>query len=315
MKKTSLLLGLLAGWVSAVGCAQAPSPGHLADPVSADPMPFDAAAPPSDADVQFASGGAQMNGLIYEAQGPGPHPAAILLHGFPGNEKNLDLAQALRRAGWNVVVFHYRGAWGSGGQFTFAHVLEDVEAVVRSISAPELAAARRMDPGRIAVVGHSMGGFAALIAGAELPAVGCVVSLAGANLGGMAQRITALPEEQARFAGLLDAWSGPIDGPGGNAWVAELMAGAERFDTLRAAPQLAKKPVLLLAGGRDVVTPPDPNHTALVSAIESAPSQAGGASRLAHRLIPDADHSFSGQRIEITRLVTDWLTGACAASF
>jgi len=37
----------------------------------------------------------------------------VLLHGYPGNERNLDLAQARRRDGWDIVFFHYRGAWGS----------------------------------------------------------------------------------------------------------------------------------------------------------------------------------------------------------
>ena len=66
-------------------------------------------------------------GALQEAgqERPGEDPV-LLLHGFPGNERNLDLAQALRRAGWTVVFFHYRGAWGSGGDFSFAHVLEDV---------------------------------------------------------------------------------------------------------------------------------------------------------------------------------------------
>ncbi|MFD3266336.1 hypothetical protein [Phenylobacterium ferrooxidans] len=32
-----------------------------------------------------------------------------------GNEKNLDLAQAVRRAGWNAAAFNYRGSWGSPG--------------------------------------------------------------------------------------------------------------------------------------------------------------------------------------------------------
>jgi len=47
---------------------------------------------------------------VYVAAGAGPHPAVVLLHGFPGNEKTLDLAQDVRRAGWNVLYFNYRGA-------------------------------------------------------------------------------------------------------------------------------------------------------------------------------------------------------------
>ena len=54
----------------------------------------------------------------------------VLLHGLPGNEQNLDLAQAIRRAGWNVLTLHYRGAWGSPGQFSLQHVLEDADAAV-----------------------------------------------------------------------------------------------------------------------------------------------------------------------------------------
>ena len=104
-----------------------------------------------------------MNAILYEAAGAGPHPTAILLHGFPGNERNLDLAQSLRRAGWNAVFFHYRGTWGSRGDFSFANVLEDAAAVLAQVREPAFARAHRIDPDRIALIGHSMGGFAALI--------------------------------------------------------------------------------------------------------------------------------------------------------
>jgi predicted alpha/beta-fold hydrolase len=36
----------------------------------------------------------------------------ILFHGLPGNVQNLDLAQAIRRANWNVLTLHYRGSLG-----------------------------------------------------------------------------------------------------------------------------------------------------------------------------------------------------------
>ena len=37
-----------------------------------------------------------MNAVMYTAQGGGLHPTLLLLHGFPGNEQNLDLAQTSR---------------------------------------------------------------------------------------------------------------------------------------------------------------------------------------------------------------------------
>jgi pimeloyl-ACP methyl ester carboxylesterase len=66
---------------------------------------------------QIPSHGAMLNAFVYIAAGVGPHPAVVLLHGFPGNERNLDLAQDMRRAGWDVLYFNYRGSWGSPGDF------------------------------------------------------------------------------------------------------------------------------------------------------------------------------------------------------
>ena len=71
--------------------------------VTSDP-PADPAHPPSLAVVHVPSHGVLMNGIILEAAGAGPHPAVLLLHGLPGNEQNLDLAQAIRRDGWDVLT-------------------------------------------------------------------------------------------------------------------------------------------------------------------------------------------------------------------
>jgi pimeloyl-ACP methyl ester carboxylesterase len=282
------------------------SPTPLFDPVVADPPRFDAIDPPSLSETQFTIDAARLNGIVYEAQGAGPHPTVLLLHGFPGNEKNLDIAQALRRGGWNVVFFHYRGAWGSEGRFSFEHVLEDVAGVVEAIGQREFAVEHRIDPTRLALVGHSMGGFAALISGAELSEVDCVGSIAGANLGVVARGILADSAETEQVATLLDSWAGPIQGASGEELAAELVANLERFDTLRAAPLLAEKPLLLIAGELDRVTPPSLNHLPLVEALEHE-----GAASLDAVVIPRADHSFSGQRIELTRRVIGWLEKSC----
>ncbi len=127
--------------------------------VITDPVP-DPINPPHSAQVLIPSHGMGMNGLFYLAGGLGPHPTIVLLHGFPGNEQNLDLAQAIRRAGWNVLTMHYRGSWGSPGVFSIAHVLEDVDAAVAFVRQPDIAAKYGIDTHRIVLGGHSMGGFA-----------------------------------------------------------------------------------------------------------------------------------------------------------
>ncbi|MEM9057495.1 MAG: alpha/beta fold hydrolase, partial [Pseudomonadota bacterium] len=128
------------------------------DPVAADPPPTTPVA--SSAEVTLTSAGARLPGYLLLAGGAGPHPTALLLHGYPGNEKNLDLAQTLRRAGWNVLFMHYRGAWGAEGTFRLVHMREDALAALAFLR--ERAAEYRVDAERLAVIGHSMGGNTAL---------------------------------------------------------------------------------------------------------------------------------------------------------
>src|SRR4051812_40519824 len=73
-------------------------------------QPRDDANPTRNEAVWIPSGGIVMNGVMLVAAGSEPHPTVLNLHGLPGNEQNLDLAQVLRRAGYNVLSFHYRGS-------------------------------------------------------------------------------------------------------------------------------------------------------------------------------------------------------------
>ena len=126
--------------------ASAQAGSRAADPVTSDPVQVDTAFPPRAAEVAFESKGSRLNGFLYIAGGRGPHPTVILLHGFPGNERNGDLAQAFRRAGMNAFVFSYRGAWGSGGTFSFSHALEDVASALDFVLSHSSVAAFGIDP-------------------------------------------------------------------------------------------------------------------------------------------------------------------------
>ena len=69
----------------------------------------------------------------------------------------MDLAYAMRRAGWNVLIRHYRGSWGSTGWFSFRNAIEDTQAAVQFLRDPANAKKYRTDAGKMAIVGHSMG--------------------------------------------------------------------------------------------------------------------------------------------------------------
>jgi len=129
-----------------------------------DEMP-DSLSPAGIVELKIPSSGSNIYGFAYTANGKKLHPTVILLHGMPGNERNLDLAQNLRRGGYNVVYFDYRGSWGSEGKYSFSNGLEDTEAVVKFITDSANRIRLKVDTGRIALVGHSMGAGMALING------------------------------------------------------------------------------------------------------------------------------------------------------
>jgi pimeloyl-ACP methyl ester carboxylesterase len=275
------------------------SEGPGADLLAADPA---AAGPPASTPaVTFASGGETLLGVLHVPAGAGPHPIVVLLHGFPGNERNFDLAQALRRAGYASLVFHYRGSWGVGGSWSWRNVLDDAARVAAAVREEPMAGAHRLDPGRLAVVGHSAGGFAALMTAAADPAVRAVVSVSAFDLGAAALAIAGDPAARAGYA---ESWDGellPLRGTSGAALVAEMEAAGPAWRLAGLAPGLADRAVLLIGTSRDPVTPADVYHRPLVEAYRAHP-----VDRLEHRVFA-TDHALSDHRVALARTVVDFL--------
>src|SRR3954469_15391004 len=134
-----LLGAALAAAMLASAASAAPPAAIFTDP------PADAAHPARMEVLHISTGGLAVNGIAYVAAGAGAHPTVVLFHGLPGNEKNLDLAQAMRRAGWTVVTMNYRGSWGSPGKFSFKGNLDDAKAVIAYVRAPTNAAKLGID--------------------------------------------------------------------------------------------------------------------------------------------------------------------------
>ena len=170
--------------------------------------------------ITFDSDGHRLVGVAYLARGHHPKPTALLLHGCPGLEQNLDVAAALRDGGWNAVVFHYRGCWGSAGRYDLRTIGRDVRAAVDHLQAGRHPG---IDPDRIVVIGHSLGGWAAILAAAADQRLRAVVSCgAPAGLGGIDLPPDGLEREFTRFLATTPAeflsqrdevgtWPGPLD--------------------------------------------------------------------------------------------------------
>jgi pimeloyl-ACP methyl ester carboxylesterase len=130
---------------------------------------WDKTAPATLKELQIPSNGSLMQGFIYKANGKQKHPTLLLLHGYPGNERNLDLAQVVRAHGWNVIYFNYRGAWGGQGKFGFENCVQDVVNVVGFCK--KYQDSLQIDTTNIVLFGHSMGGWVCLKALQQLPTI------------------------------------------------------------------------------------------------------------------------------------------------
>jgi uncharacterized protein len=275
----------------------------ILNPVCADPAPYDDAFPPTSRGLELTSHGHTLLGVMYSPAGPGPHPLAILLHGFPGHERNLDLAQVLRRAGWHALVFHYRGSWGSGGDYRFAHVLEDTLAVIDSLCTPLWSEQLAIDPARIALIGHSLGGWAALMAAARSEVWGAC-AVAAVDLGMWGALLDELPESVPETRRFFATSLPPLHGATADGLMDEIIRHAADWSLTGQAAALATQRLYLIAAERDETVAPALHHHPLVAALGRA-----GAAHLRHETVA-TDHSFNDRRIALARLLLDWLPPA-----
>ena len=275
--------------------------GKQYDPVTMDPVAVDAAFPPSMISFVINSGGSDLNAIIYIAQGEGPHPTVILLHGFPGNEKNLDLAQAIRRAGWNVVFFHYRGAWGSQGNFSLDHCLENVTSALTFLRDEANAEKFRVDARKIALVGHSMGGYMALRTIVDDPDLLGAVWIAGGNISEFGRCACESAENKAWFENYVRDSSAPLQGIDVEHLVTDVMENLSKWDLRTHAEVLAKRKLLMIGAANDDEVPLAMHYTPLVEALRRFQPQH------LSMLVLDTDHSFSAKRIELAHHIISWL--------
>lgn len=284
--RTILLAVMLATPASAIAKPAASIPTAI----YTDPR-VDKAHPARMETLHVPTGGVEINGIAYLASGKGPHPTLVICHGWPGNEKNLDLAQAVRRAGWNAVTFNYRGSWGSPGSFRFAQNPDDAQAVLAFLRDPAKAAKLGIDPARIAIIGHSMGGWVSATVGARDSRLLGAGLISAGNMGilkGLGRE--ALIRESASNAESLAATSA-------EQMVDELLAAPAWFDFRSAAASLADRPMLALTSDDGLA-----GHTDdLVKAIRAK----GGRRITAYHVA--TDHSWSDRRIDLQTKVIRWL--------
>ncbi len=255
--------------------------------------PADAVHPAKMTVLHIPTHGVLINGVIYQPAGAGAHPTLVICHGLPGNEKNLDLAQAVRRAGWNAVVFNYRGSWGSPGAYRFTQNLEDADAVLAYLRDPATSARVGIDPKRIAIAGHSMGGWVvAHTAAHDRLLIGAILISAG-DMGHLGEE----PRDRL-VADMADNMEG-LSGVTAQSMADEDRANAKAFQMDNATAGLTQTPLLVLTADDGLA----PDSDALVRSIEAKGGHKVTAIHVA------TDHSWSDHRIALESAIITWLAG------
>lgn len=253
--------------------------------------PEDARNPARFEVLHIPSNGVAINGIAYVPAGPGPHPTALLLHGMPGNEKNLDLAQAMRRAGWLVVAFNYRGSWGSPGAFHYSQTLEDANSVLGYLRSPEVAAKLGADPKRLVMVGHSMGGWITLQTYARDKGLLGAVLISPADL-----TLIAKAGRDAALAFVADDRES-IAETSTEDLADEMMAHIDDWSMTAQIPQLKDRRLLVLYSHDAFQT----DALSLIEPLKAAKSKGLMAAYTA------TDHAWSDHRIALQAQVLNWL--------
>lgn len=271
------------------------------DPAIQD-APNDPKFPASMQPVSFTSKGCKLFGTFFFASGEGKHPTILLLHGFPGNEVNFDIAHAARRMGFNVMVFHYRGCWGSEGEYRWTHLVEDVDTAIQFLQSKAAGEKYNVDADKIVLIGHSMGGFAAVHNSIQHDEIKNIASIAGFNSGLFGEFIEGNNELIQFSADTMQPAMEFVKCDSAVTLLNEMITNKKEWNLLNHLDTLKSKNWVIIAAKHDTIAPLDLHHKPLVGALKMA-----GAANF-HEHILETGHSFSDSRIKLTKIICEWLS-------
>jgi hypothetical protein len=235
--------------------------------------------------VYFDSDGFRLLGTLFLAQNDTPKPTALLLHGLPGIEKNYDIAHTLRENGWNSLIMHYRGCWGSEGVYTLKTIPKDVHAAIDYLTSgihPQI------DPNCLVLIGHSLGGWAAVLGAIDNPKVQAVAAIAAVT----DPRILSFGLENAR--NYFTPW---LPGLSAEDFVEQWSALGAEFAPVEQVAKLTPRPILIIHAEADADVPFQQSQLLFDCAEEPR-------GLITH---PTANHAFAWHRQWLRDQLSNWL--------
>lgn len=195
--------------------------------------------------VRFKVDGNAIAGQLYAPAATGKHPAVVVCHGIPakvadpGDGGYSALAGRLCGEGLAVLIFNFRGAGASGGNFDIGGWCRDLTGAIDYLAGTGLA-----DADALGLLGFSAGAAVALCAAAADSRVKGVIS--GASPVGFdpVEQDPAGAVKQFRDIGIIRDKGYPLDI---EAW----RQGFSRVRPVDCIARIAPRPVLILHGEAD----------------------------------------------------------------
>ncbi len=162
-----------------------------------------------------ARDGLELPAYLTRPQGPGPHPAVLLVHGGPWARDHWGYhpeTQWLADRGWAVLQVNFRASTGFGKKFLHAGDREWGAKMQDDLTdaAAWACASGVADPRRLAIFGASYGGYAALAGAAFTPELfACAVDVVGPS--NIATLIRSIPPYWEPFRRIFDLRVGNVD--------------------------------------------------------------------------------------------------------
>lgn len=132
--------------------------------------------------IRFRSGSLELAGTVLRPSGPGPHPAAVHVHGSGPIYRTALFQRAVLFAEMGVasLIYDKRGTGASEGRWSddvFVDLAADARAGLEAVRALP-----GIDPARVGYAGHSQAGYVIPIASAEAPRPGFAVIVNGGSI-------------------------------------------------------------------------------------------------------------------------------------
>ena len=253
--------------------------------------------------VEFLSEGEIVRGRFFPGTGDDP-VTLVLVPGWPGNPDDvLGLGALLAPQGVNVLTFNPRGLYESEGTATFPGTLLDIGAAVRWVTTPEIRKRFNIDPGKIALGGHSNGGGMAMTYAAKDPQIRRVISIAGNDHGEFIREFQRNPEMAESIRKMLLGTRAPA-GPARfdlEADLRELLEHQDIYGSRENAAKLADRAILIIGGWEDTQATVDQFLLPFYRALKRS-----GAVDVTF-LVYHADHGFGSVRTKMASDIREWL--------